>query len=76
MKILAFIKPPGSYMKNQTKEMVIFLRDDGISLQYPDGQCAGYGKDGSIQVFMGESRELIPEKITLHDRRTMDINRK
>lgn len=63
-------------MTNQTKEMVIFLRDDGISLQYPDGQCAGYGKDGSIQAFMGESRELFPEKIILHDRRTMDINPK
>lgn len=39
-------------MQIETKEMVIFLRDDGISLQYPDGQCAGYGIDGNMLIFM------------------------
>ncbi|EOD1046652.1 Fur-regulated protein [Citrobacter amalonaticus] len=63
-------------MQNETKEMVIFLRDDGISLQYPDGQCAGYGIDGNIQVFMGQSCDLFPRKIILHDQRTTNFTRK
>lgn len=63
-------------MQNETKEMVIFLRDDGIALQYPDGQCAGYGIDGNIQIFMGQSSYLFPRKIILHDQRTTNFTRK
>lgn len=63
-------------MQIETKEMVIFLRDDGISLQYPDGQCAGYGIDGNMLIFMGQSCELSPTKIILHDQRTTNFTHK
>ena len=63
-------------MQIETKEMVIFLRDDGISLQYPDGKCAGYGIDGNMLIFMGQSCELFPTKIILHDQRTTNFTHK
>ena len=63
-------------MQIETKEMVIFLRDDGISLQYPDGQCAGYGIDGNMLIFMGQSCELFPIKsfCTISALRTLPTN--
>ncbi len=63
-------------MQNETKDMVIFLRDDGISLLYPDGQCAGYGIDGYLKIFMGQSSDLFPRKIILHDQRTTNFTHK
>lgn len=63
-------------MQIETKEMVIFLRDDGISLQYLDGQCAGYGIDGNMLIFMGQSCALFPTKIILHDQRTTNFTHK
>lgn len=63
-------------MPNEKKEMVIFLRDNGMSLQFPDGQCAGYGADGNIQVFSGIDRSIYPRKIILHDQRSMNITPK
>jgi hypothetical protein len=63
-------------MQQILNEMIIFLRDDGISLQYPDGQCAGYGPDGTMQIFVGDGDIQLPKKIILHDQRTLHVNPK
>lgn len=63
-------------MPSENKEMVIFLRDDGVSIQLPDGQCAGYGVNGDIQVFIGKDSSIFPKKIKVNDRRNTNITRK
>lgn len=49
--------------------MVIFLTDDGLSLQI-DGQHAGYYKNGHIRLFTGTDKSKMPEKVVLHDQRS------
>lgn len=60
-------------MLNEVKTLFIFLRDDGISIQFPDGQSAGYRPDGTRQVIVGQDYTLFPEKIILSDRRSGSV---
>ncbi|EBJ1004336.1 hypothetical protein DRY97_05680 [Salmonella enterica subsp. arizonae] len=53
---------------NINDTMVIFLNDDGVSLQIA-GQSAGYYPNGKMAVFCGTDRSIFPKGIVLHDRR-------
>ncbi len=54
-------------MANLTETLIIFIKDDGISLQTLDGQSAGYWPNGNIRVFAGHNRQAFPVRIVLHD---------
>lgn len=56
-------------MQNQANTLFVFMKDDGFSLQYSDGQCAGYRPDGTIQIFSGKDSNLFPRKVVIQDRR-------
>ncbi|EOE2717275.1 hypothetical protein ACX9Q3_005519 [Klebsiella oxytoca] len=53
---------------NINDTMVIFVNDDGVSLQIA-GQSAGYHPSGKMAVFCGSDKQLFPKEIGLHDRR-------
>lgn len=63
-------------MQVDKKTLIIFLRDDGYSLQYPDGQCAGYRSDGIRQISTEQCNLLFPDKIILKDQRRLNITHK
>jgi len=60
-------------MQNATKQIEIFLRDDGVTLEYPDGESAGYGLDGIIKISIGKNNNRFPRKIVLRDYRKSAI---
>lgn len=53
---------------NVNDTMVIFLNDDGVSLQM-GGQSAGYHPSGKMAVFCGSDNRVFPKEIVVHDRR-------
>ncbi|KAA5961009.1 MULTISPECIES: hypothetical protein [Pantoea] len=57
-------------MMNLSETLIIFLKDDGISLQTLDGQSAGYWPNGNLRIFAGQNRQAFPARIVLHDERS------
>lgn len=53
---------------NINDTMVIFLNEDGVSLQR-GGQSAGYHPCGKMAVFFGSDKHKFPKEIIVHDRR-------
>ncbi|MDV7023719.1 Fur-regulated protein [Atlantibacter subterraneus] len=56
-------------MQNEANTLFVFMKDDGFSLQYSNGQCAGYRLDGTLQIFSGKDNNLFPRKVVILDRR-------
>lgn len=57
-------------MTNFTETLIIFLKDDGVSLQTLDGQSAGYWPNGNLRVFAGHNRQALPAHVVFHDVRS------
>lgn len=53
---------------NINDTMVIFLNEDGVSLQM-GGQSAGYYSSGKMSVFFGVDKNAFPKEVVVHDRR-------
>lgn len=57
-------------MMNLTETLIIFLKDDGLSLQTNDGQSVGYWPNGNLRIFAGHNRQAFPARVVLHDLRS------
>ncbi|WP_159282413.1 hypothetical protein [Rahnella variigena] len=57
-------------MMKLTETLIIFLKDDGLSLQTVDGQSAGYWPNGNLRVFAGHNKQALPSHVVFHDVRS------
>lgn len=51
------------------KMMIVFLRDDGVSLQM-GSDSASYSHSGKIQLYAGSGGKTFPSHVIIKDKRT------